>query len=126
MLLEESLFVLLMPDVLLHSGLLTPLTLMQSPEASRMEYIFGLRPTYSAVARPAHSSYNFPSSSGRPSCAAGDPGVVVEALVSGHVLVHDLRLDHKEKAVGFCVQELAMAPVLPPELVVPEVVHQVF
>ena len=30
------------------------------PPASRIEYIFGRRPTYSAIARPAHSSFNFP------------------------------------------------------------------
>ena len=29
------------------------------PPAKRIGYIFGRRPTYSAIARPAHSSFNF-------------------------------------------------------------------
>ena len=35
--------------------------LMFSPPASRIEYILGRRPTYSAMERPAHSSFIFPS-----------------------------------------------------------------
>ena len=50
---------------------------------------------------------------------------VVEALVLGHVLVHILVLDRKEKAVSIRLEELATLSVLHVELVVLEVVHQV-
>ena len=50
----------------------------------------------------------------------------IEASVLGHVLVDIFSLDLKEKAIGVHVEVLAVAPVLPPELVVVDVVHQVF
>ena len=50
---------------------------------------------------------------------------VVEVLVLGHVLVHILGLDLKEKAVSVRVEELAALSVLHFEVVVIEVVHQV-
>ena len=50
---------------------------------------------------------------------------VVDVLVLGHVLVHVLGLDIKEKAVSVRVEELAALSVLLFELVVKEVVHQV-
>ena len=54
-------------------------------------------------------------------------GVVrrVEVLFLGHVLVHVLGLDLKEKAVSIHVEELAALSVLRFKLVVIEVVHQV-
>ena len=52
-------------------------------------------------------------------------GCVTEGLVLGHVLVHVLGLDLKEKAVSVRVEELAALSVLRFELVVIEVVHQV-
>ena len=52
-------------------------------------------------------------------------GCVIEGLVLGHVFVHILGLDLKEKAVSFRVEELAVLSVLRFELVVIEVVHQV-
>ena len=58
---QRGLFVLLVPDVLLHEILFYTLLLLGVfPPASRIEYIFGRRPTYSAIAGPAHSSFNFP------------------------------------------------------------------
>ena len=50
---------------------------------------------------------------------------VIEDLVLGHVLVHILGLDLKEKAVSVRVEELAALSVLCFELVIIEVVHQV-
>ena len=51
----------LVPDVRLHDILFYTLRLLGVfPPASRIEYICGRRPTYSAIARPAHSSFNFP------------------------------------------------------------------
>ena len=52
-------------------------------------------------------------------------GCVIEGLVLGHVLVHIIGLDLKEKAVSVCVEELAALSVLRFELVVIEVVQQV-
>ena len=63
---EEGLFALLVPDVLLHDILYYTLRLLcVFPPASRIEYIFGRRPTNSAIARPVHSSLN---------CTEGGPG----------------------------------------------------
>ena len=42
----------------------------------------------------------------------GEVGCVIEGLVLGHVLVHILGLDLKEKAVSFRVKELAALSVL--------------
>ena len=48
-------------DAFLHDILFYTLAfLVFIPPASRIEYIFGRRSTYSAIARPAHSSFNFP------------------------------------------------------------------
>ena len=55
----------------------------------------------------------------------GVVGCVIEGLVLGHVLVHILGLDLKEKAVSVRVEELAALSVLRFELVIIEVVHQV-
>ena len=44
----------------------------------------------------------------------------------GHVFVDVFRLDLEEETVGVGVEELAPVPVLPQELVIIEVVHQVF
>ena len=55
----------------------------------------------------------------------GVVGYVIEGLVLGHVLVHILGLDLKEKAVNVRVEELAALSVLRFELVIIEVVHQV-
>ena len=55
----------------------------------------------------------------------GVVGCVIEGLVLGHVLVHVLGLDLKEKAVSVRVEELAALSVLRFERVVIEVVHQV-
>ena len=52
-------------------------------------------------------------------------GCVIEGLVLGHVLVHILGLDLKEKAVSVRVKELAALSVLRLRLVVIEDVHQV-
>ena len=103
--------------------------LMFLPPASRIEYILGRRPTYSAMGRPAHSSFIFPST-----FFVGDVVQwvirwvvrgVVELCVGGHVFVGVLRLDLEEETVGVGVEELTTIPVLPPELVVIEVIHQV-
>ena len=48
---------------------------------------------------------------------------VIESLVLGHVLVHILGLDLKEKTVSVRVEELAALSVLRFELVVIEVVQ---
>ena len=91
-------------------------------------YIFGRRPTYSAIARPAHSSFNFLRTFLLANCTEGGPGLVrrvIEGLVLGDVLVHILGLDLKEKAVSVRVEVLAALFVLHFELVVIEVVHQV-
>ena len=45
--------------------------------------------------------------------------------MGGHVPEDILGLDFEEEAVGVGVEELATIPVLPPELVVIEVIHQV-
>ena len=45
--------------------------------------------------------------------------------MGGHVPEEILGLDLEEEAVGVGVEELTTIPVLPPELVVIEVVHQV-
>ena len=55
----------------------------------------------------------------------GVVGCVIEGLVLGHVLVHVLGLDLKEKAVSVRVEKLAALSVLRFELVIIEVVHQV-
>ena len=55
----------------------------------------------------------------------GVVGCVIEGLVQGHVLVHILGLDLKEKAVSVRVEELAALSVLRFELVIIKVVHQV-
>ena len=52
-------------------------------------------------------------------------GCVIEGFVLGHVLVHILGLDLKEKAVSVRVEELAALSVLRFELVIREVLHQV-
>ena len=49
---------------------------------------------------------------------------VVRLCMEGHVPEDILGLDLKEEAVGVGVEELATIPVLPPELVVVEVIHQ--
>ena len=70
----------------------------------------------------------FPETSCWLSCTEGVLGVVgcvIEGSVLGHVLVHVLGLDLKEKAVSVHVEELAALSVLLFELVVIEVVHQV-
>ena len=55
----------------------------------------------------------------------GVVGCVIEGLVLGHVLVHFLGLDLKEKNVSVSVEELAALSVLRLELGIAEVVHQV-
>ena len=61
LLVEEGLFVLLVSDVFLHDILFHALCLLDVfPPVSRMEYILGRRPTYSAMGRPAHSSFILP------------------------------------------------------------------
>ena len=55
----------------------------------------------------------------------GVVGCVIEGLDLGHVLVHILGLDLKEKAVSVHVEKLAALSVLRFELVAIEVVHQV-
>ena len=55
----------------------------------------------------------------------GVVGCVTEGLVLGHVLVHVLSLDLKEKAISVRVEELAAHTVLRFELVIIEVAHQV-
>ena len=55
----------------------------------------------------------------------GIVGCVIEGLVLGHVLVHILGLDLKEKAVSVRVEELASVSVLPFQLVIIKIVHQV-
>ena len=55
----------------------------------------------------------------------GVVGCVIEGLVVGHVLVHILGVDLKEKAVSVREEELAALSVLRFELVIIEVVHQV-
>ena len=55
----------------------------------------------------------------------GEVGCVKEGLVLGHVLVHILGLDLKEKVVSVRVEELASLSVLRFELVIIEIVHQV-
>ena len=99
LLFEEGLFVLLVPDVLLHDILFYTLRLLGIfPHASRIKYIFGHRLTYSAIARSAHSSFNLPRNFFWLSCSDGGPGVVgcvIEDLVLGYVLVHILGLDLK-------------------------------
>ena len=55
----------------------------------------------------------------------GVVGCVIEGLGLGHVLVHVLGLDLKEKAVSVRVEELAALSVLRFELVIIEVLHQV-
>ena len=49
---------------------------------------------------------------------------VVELCMGGHAPEDILGLDLEEEAVGVGVEELTTIPVLPPELVVIEVVHQ--
>ena len=130
LLFEEGLFVLLVPDVLLHDILFYTLRLLGvfSP-ASRIEYIFGRKPKYSAIARPVHSSFNFPRTFLLAELyrgwSRGVVGCVIEGLVLGHVLLHILGSDLKEKAVSVRVEELAAFSVLRFELDVIEVVHQV-
>ena len=55
----------------------------------------------------------------------GVVGCVKEGLVLGHILVHILGLDLKEKAVSVRVEELRALSVLRFELVIKEVIHQV-
>ena len=54
----------------------------------------------------------------------GVVGCVIEGLVLGHVFIHILCLDLKEKAVSVCVEELAALSVLRFELVIVKIVHQ--
>ena len=55
----------------------------------------------------------------------GVVGCVIEGLVLGHVLVHVIDRNLKEKAVSVRIEELAALSVLRFELVIIEVVHQV-
>ena len=55
----------------------------------------------------------------------GVVGCVIEGLVLGHVLLHILGLDLKEKAVSARAEKLAALSVVRFELVVIEIVHQV-
>ena len=113
LLFEEGPFVLLVPDVLLHDILrLLGVFFQQSQGLSTSlgagQHILRL------LARRT-----------RPSTFLGVVGCVIEGLVLGHVLVHILGLDLKEKAVSVRVEELAVLSVLRFELVVIEGVHQV-
>ena len=93
-----------------------------------IEYILGAgQHTLRLLGRRTRLS-TFPEPSCWLSCTEGGPGVVgcvIESLVLGHVLVHILGLDLKEKAVCVRVEELAALSVLRFELVVMEFVHLV-
>ena len=129
LLFEEGLFVLLVPDVLLHDIALhlSPSWCFYSPSQGSSTSLNAGQHTLRLPARRTRLS-TFPESSCWLSCTEvvlGVVGCVIEGLVLGHVLVHILDLDLKEKAVSVRVEELAALSTLRFELVVKEVVHQV-
>ena len=96
------------------------------PPASRIEYIFWRRPTYPAIARPAHSSFNFPRAFFWPNCTEGGPGesqTCRRSLRSGSCPCTHPRSQSQGEVVSVRVEELAALSVLHFELVV--IVHQV-
>ena len=102
---------------------------MFTPEASRMEYIFGLRPMYSAMGLPSHSSFILPNTFllvwlWREGWVLKVARRVIEALMLGHVLVDVLRLDLEEEAVCIGIEQITPISVLALHLVVVEVIHQ--
>ena len=121
LLFEEGLFVLLVSDVLLHDILFyTFAFLVCFPPASRIEYIFGRRPTNcdcSSGALVFQLSQNLLVGWAVQRMVLGIVGCVIEGLVLGHVLVHVLGLDLNEKAFSVRVEELAALSVLRLELV---------
>ena len=87
------------------------------------------RPTYSAMGRPAHSSYILSQHllvhRAVQSVVFWKVRRAIEIKMLGHILVHTLRLDIKEQAVSVCVEELTALTISHLELAVIEVVHQV-
>ena len=128
---EESLFVLLMPDALLHDILFHFHTLcLLDVSTACLEDRVHLRAQADIISNgaprtlilhfPQHLFVGVAVQWVIRRVVRGD----VEFWMFGHVFVGIFRLDLEEETVG--VEELAPVPVLPPELVVIEVVHQVF
>ena len=130
LLFDEGLFVLLVPDVLLHDILFYTLRLLGVfyRQSQGLSTSLGAgQHTVRLLARRTRLS-TFPESSCWPNCTEGGPGgsqTCRRGLVLGHVLVHILGFEVKEKAITVRVEELAALSVLRFELVVIEVVHQV-
>ena len=133
MLIEECLSVLLMRDVLLHGSLFYAfLRLWPSlccPTGLEDAVQLGTQANILCNCPPSALIFQLPQNL-LIGCTVqrvilGVVRRIVDTLVLGHVTVHILSLDLKENAVGVRVPELPVANVLPPELVVVEVVHQV-
>ena len=130
LLLEESLSVLRMTDVLFHNDLFHVLSLFDviaplledgvhlGPQA----YVLGNRAPHAFV---LHLPQNLLVGCAVQRVALRVVRGVVEVCVRSHIPVHVLRLDLEEQAVCVGVQQLAAVSIRPLELVVVEVLHEV-
>ena len=124
---EEGLFVLLMSDVSFHDILFHTLCLLDAGLKDRVHLraqtdIFGNgAPCKLVLHLPQHFFIGHAVQGVLRWVVRG----VIELCVGGHVPEDILGLDLEEETVGVGVEELATIPVLRPELVEIEVIHQV-
>ena len=129
LLFEEGLFVLLMSDVPFHDILFHTLCLLDVSPAGLKDRghlrtqtdIFGNGAPCTLV---LHLPQHFFVGDAVQGVLRWVVRGVVELCVGGHLPEDILGLDLEEETVGVGVEELAPIPVLRPELVVIEVVHQ--
>ena len=127
---EEGLFVLLMSDVSFHDILFHTLCLLDVSPAGLKDRVH-LRAQTDIFGNGApctlvlHLSQHIFVGDAVQEVLRWVVRGVIELCVGGHVPEDILGLDLAEETVGVGVEELATIPVLRPELVVIEVVHQV-
>ena len=129
MLFEESLFVLLMPDVLLHGGLFHALSLIVGARGHEDAVHLGPQADVFRNGSPGalilHLAQHLLVHRAEQRVVFRQVRRVIEIKMLGHILVHILRLDLKEQTVSVCVEELTALTISHLELAVIEVAHQV-
>ena len=130
LLFEEGLFVLLMPVALLHNILFHALCFLDVFAAGLKDRVhLGAQANVFGNGAPSTLVLHLPQhlfvGVAVQWVIRGVVRGVVELWMFGHAFVDVFRLDLEEETVGVGVEELAPVPILPPELIVIEVVHQV-
>ena len=130
LLVEESFFVLLMADVLLHGGLIHTLGLLYVlAECLKDAVHFGTQgdvfSDWASGALILHLPQHFLVCDAMQRMVFGIVCRIIQVCMPGHIVVHILSLDLEEQAVRVSVEELAALSILSLHPVVVEAVHQV-